>query len=375
MKRLTLLHLKESAKQLLLKLSSLFLTPLSRNETRALPFLEELFKTSYFQFNTLTINGKETQTEVEIIYPDTTLSRVTSSESYCLSILPSGGICYENQVLSTGFDQYYNVLGYFQAFFKPKRIISGTILANWPQKFLTYGDFVLQLLPELCLIKSLLTHEEWSNSYVVLPHMPKFLFEYLDLLGCNSRQIVDSKKYCYQLSPESKVYFREKDIMWFLCAPLELMQITRNYLVPSKIRKGGEILFVERLGGYRRAIGLTESVRARLKDIGVTFFDPACASVKTQIETFANAKLVIGIHGAGLANLLWCQQGTKVIEIFNPSFAPWCYAILANQLGIDYYCLGRHPGLMDINFREADVNVDWNCLIDLINQLRLNQAD
>ena len=203
----------------------------------------------------------------------------------------------------------------------------------------------------------------------MLPHAPKFLFEYLNLLGCYNSQIVDARKYRHQILPHSKVYFREKDTMWYLCAPPELIQITRNYLIPARMEQGNDILFIERLGGYRQAIGLTDSVRAGLKDLGVSFFDPAHASVKTQIETFANAKLVLGIHGAGLANILWCQPGTKVIEIFHPNFAPWCYAILANQLGMDYYCMGRQPGLMEIESRAANVPVDWQYLLELVKKL------
>jgi len=39
-------------------------------------------------------------------------------------------------------------------------------------------------------------------------------------------------------------------------------------------------------------------------------------SVLEQIELFSNADVVIGTHGAGLANILFCKPNTKVIEIF-----------------------------------------------------------
>jgi Glycosyltransferase 61 len=362
-------YIKDNAKRLLLKSSALFCKPLDRHKTRSLPFLEQLLETKNFQLNTLRINGVETKTQEEIVYPETKLFKAISSDSVPLSILPSGGVCNGDRILHTGFDGYYNTLGYFQSFFKDKREVSGTIVANWPQRFLTYGDFVLQLLPELCAIKSLVTPEEWSNTSFILGHAPKFLFEYLNILGCNNSQVIDSRQYHHQLLPQSQVYFREKDTMWFLCAPPELIQIARNYLIPPQIGKGAKIIFVERLGGYRQAIGLTDSVRSRLKDLGVSFFDPARASVQTQIETFAAAKIVLGIHGAGLANIMWCQPDTKVIEIFHPKFAPWCYAILANQLGMDYYCLGRQPGLMEIDSRAANVPVDWEYLIALVEKL------
>ena len=38
-------------------------------------------------------------------------------------------------------------------------------------------------------------------------------------------------------------------------------------------------------------------------------------SFKKQISYFKKAKVIIGPHGAGFANLTFCEQNTKVIEI------------------------------------------------------------
>jgi len=36
---------------------------------------------------------------------------------------------------------------------------------------------------------------------------------------------------------------------------------------------------------------------------------------KEQIEIFNNAEIIIGLHGAGFANLCFCKKGTKVLEL------------------------------------------------------------
>jgi hypothetical protein len=378
MKHLVQRYAKEKAKEILWKMSSLFCTPLSREDTRKLDFLEQVSKTSSFELSSVTVSGKTLSLNF-LHYPETTLFRAKNPETQSLYILPSGGVCNKNKILCTGFDghQAYNVLGYLQSLLKSKKSISGTIVCNWPQQFLTYGDFVIQLLPELCLIKSVISQEEWLNANFIFPKPPKFLIDYLKLLGCNESQVIDSSNHCFEVVPESLVYFREKDPMWFLCGPIGLLQISRKYLmseqeIDTDIDKGEKILFIERFGGYRNAIGLDKDMRSSLRELGVAFFDPTRVSVKKQIETFSSAQIVIGIHGAGLANILWCQQGTKVVEISHPEFAPWCYAILANHLNMDYYSLNRDPGSMDINFRESDVDVDWQCLIELIKKLKNN---
>ncbi len=47
----------------------------------------------------------------------------------------------------------------------------------------------------------------------------------------------------------------------------------------------------------------------------VEILDLARMPVLDQIVAFARADLVVGVHGAGLANMLWCKPGTHVVEI------------------------------------------------------------
>ncbi|MBI4553232.1 MAG: glycosyltransferase family 61 protein, partial [Candidatus Latescibacteria bacterium] len=68
-------------------------------------------------------------------------------------------------------------------------------------------------------------------------------------------------------------------------------------------------------------------------------------SVKEQAALFASATVVIAPHGAGLANLVFCSPGTKVIELFSPSWPQPTYWELSHCLGLDYYYLiGRSDG-------------------------------
>ena len=59
-------------------------------------------------------------------------------------------------------------------------------------------------------------------------------------------------------------------------------------------------------------------------------------SIQEQANIFSNADLVIGLHGAGLTNIVFCKIGTKVVEIFSPNFGSPAYAITAGKLQLDY---------------------------------------
>lgn len=58
-------------------------------------------------------------------------------------------------------------------------------------------------------------------------------------------------------------------------------------------------------------------------------------SLIEQIQSFSNAKLVMGVHGAGLSNAVWMPKKTTLIEI-RPPERPHCFARLANVCGINY---------------------------------------
>ena len=60
-------------------------------------------------------------------------------------------------------------------------------------------------------------------------------------------------------------------------------------------------------------------------------------SIKEQVRCFSEASHVVSTHGAGLTNLLWCEPGTKVIEIQDPNMIKKkVYPVLSYQLGLNH---------------------------------------
>jgi capsular polysaccharide biosynthesis protein len=61
-----------------------------------------------------------------------------------------------------------------------------------------------------------------------------------------------------------------------------------------------------------------------------------------QITLFKSAEVIVGIHGAGLTNILWCKANTRVFEIFALNEIAMqqkgltMYAKLAETLNLDY---------------------------------------
>ena len=56
-----------------------------------------------------------------------------------------------------------------------------------------------------------------------------------------------------------------------------------------------------------------------------------------QVQIFKEASHILSPHGAGLVNTLWCQPGTKVIELQHKKFiGKKVYPILSQHLGLEH---------------------------------------
>jgi hypothetical protein len=68
----------------------------------------------------------------------------------------------------------------------------------------------------------------------------------------------------------------------------------------------------------------------------VKLIDCSKLSVRCQIESFAQADLVVGVHGAALANFVFCKKGTHVIEIFPNNYGNPAFWAISNAVGANY---------------------------------------
>ena len=101
------------------------------------------------------------------------------------------------------------------------------------------------------------------------------------------------------------------------------------------------LVLVVRGLGEARAFGNREAVTAALAGVaaarGLTFalFD-ANTTMSATVRLFNSATLVVGVHGAGLANIVFCHPTARVLELGlpEPEFAE--YRILSRHLNLTY---------------------------------------
>lgn len=98
----------------------------------------------------------------------------------------------------------------------------------------------------------------------------------------------------------------------------------------------GERIYISRTAARRRRVINEAEVAAMLKAVGFTEVRVEELSWREQINVFRRAKLIVAPHGAGLANLIFCQRGTRVIEFFSRAYLNGCFWQLAALQGLDY---------------------------------------
>ncbi len=98
----------------------------------------------------------------------------------------------------------------------------------------------------------------------------------------------------------------------------------------------GERIYVSREKAGRRRVTNEAALAARLAARGFVTVRAEEWSWAEQRAGFRGAKEIVAPHGAGLANLVWCAPGTRVVEVFPRAYVNGCFWRLAAVVGLDY---------------------------------------
>lgn len=111
-------------------------------------------------------------------------------------------------------------------------------------------------------------------------------------------------------------------------------------------------LFISRADATGRQILNWEEVLPVLHRHGFQVVELTRLSLGAQISLFQHASHVVGVHGAGLTNILFAPRNCAVLEILPPLVATRAYWYLASRLGQRYSALiAEDPELSRPDYR------------------------
>ena len=125
-------------------------------------------------------------------------------------------------------------------------------------------------------------------------------------------------------------------------------------------------VYITREQSSRRRIVNGEEVRVTLAKHGFTEVSTEDLSVQEQIGLFANAEAVIGVHGAGLTNAVFCAPGTVLVELqpdlrkLKPTY--WNMAAVSGLRYIQIVCKSLTGRI------NSDIEVDCSHLDSLLQR-------
>jgi tetratricopeptide (TPR) repeat protein/capsular polysaccharide biosynthesis protein len=167
--------------------------------------------------------------------------------------------------------------------------------------------------------------------------------ETLKTLGIPLNKVVESRlkphiKTPKLIVPSTVTNDDFKNIPKWACDFIRKQFLPQNFTQNPNYKR----IYISRRNTWGRRVINEVEVMEVLSKYGFISVDLDAMSVAQQAVCFASAEVVIAPHGAGLTNIIFCAPGTKIMEIFAPSYLVNYYWIISNFCGLShYYTLGE----------------------------------
>lgn len=202
-----------------------------------------------------------------------------------------------------------------------------------------YYHWLLDLLPRLSLIERGGESLDSIDYFLVNDRASRFQRETLELLGIPKRKIIKSHWHPHIQAAELIVPSFTCDTGHFARWQVEWLQ--KKFGSGNHVNKSRRLYLNRRNVSYRKVENESE-IETFLKLYGFESIDPGDYSVQEQVRLFAEAEILVAPHGAALANIVFCQPGTKVVELLHPKAVNLMYWTLSETIGLHYsYILGE----------------------------------
>jgi len=241
--------------------------------------------------------------------------------------------------------------------------VPGKVAVITQVAYFNYYHWLIEVLGRLALLEMHNIQYDWLYVQKNTPLMKKTL----ELWGINPSKIISPpQRDSFAIQADQIIlpsYLINTNIGFSFAHPCTTTYV-KNKLVSAVKEKNtphsfSKKVFISRQDTHRR-ITNEDDIFQVLKCHGFKKYTLSSLSIEDQILLFDGADIVIGEHGAGLVNIIFCKPNTHIIEIFQ-ALKTTCFWSLANMLNLKYTAIKTmefEPNYMTAWRSQAEVPLD-----------------
>lgn len=250
---------------------------------------------------------------------------------------------------------------------------------SWYQN---YYHWMIEILPRMFLLKDELS----DKTLLIHKNISKFHFEVLNkfnfkkILFIEDDEIIKCKKISFTSFPNyyinkhltidsQKINLIELNINFSLMREIKQWIQNNNPLLNNVINHENKKIYISRKKAGYRTILNELALEQFLYDYGFTKVFLEDYSFDEQVRLIHQTNIVIGIHGAGLTNILFMRPNMHVINLISDMHHEYCYLSIAGVGNINYCHINCSSGISYPNPAYNDIIVDINLIKGVLDSI------
>ena len=228
-----------------------------------------------------------------------------------------------------------------------------------------YGHWLADVLARLEMMRMHNIEYDW----LYVPHDRLYIRETLALLGVDPAKIIEPFGDNYYIQADELIVpsltirrvpapgetnFSDYHPCTFYCADWNIDFLRNSFLPYAQAvllqYKFPEKVFITRKDATSRRIVNEDEIFALFEPYGFRKISMTGLTFVQQVALFHQAKVIVAGHGSALTNLIFCEPGIKVVEIFQNQFDSGFWQ-LSDQRGLEHYCVKTQEDIVEDSFK------------------------